>query len=230
MQNSKLARSIKLVMPLRRFKFIIIALVLTSGSTLYAIAPKVGRLAAAKYFQKNPDEKEKNIRYLASEEGGLSADERYLAFGASVFTKSDAFSWGDVNKEQDVGKLGFDMTYRLSESNYIDYALRVLYTEYEPLKQKANKMSFMYAILLPDAGSKFPLYFGAAAGPGVFFTQLSNESRVTLDYQLFLGFRIFNLFDSTGFYIEGGMKNHLQLTSDGQLNGTYLAGGAIFTF
>lgn len=192
-------------------------------------APKVGRTAAAKYFQKNPDEF-KNNRDIASDEEGLREEERYLAFGASLFTKSESFSWGSANKEQNIGKLGLDMTYRLSQSNYVDYALRVSYAEYEPLNQKANKMSFMYAAVLPDAGSKFPLYFGAAAGLGIFFTQLSNESPVTADYQLFLGLRMFNLFDSTGFYLEAGMKNHLQITTDGQLNGTYISSGAIFTF
>lgn len=209
---------------------ITILFMLLMDCNVYAAAPKVGKSAAAKYFQKNPEDQTKNIRYVASEEYGLGAEERYLAFGASLFTNSESYNWGNINNEKDIGKYGFDMTYRLSQSNYVDYAIRVSYSEYAPLNQKANKMSFMYAATLPDAGSKFPLYFGAAAGPGIFFTQLNNESSIALDYQLFLGLRIFNLFDSTGFYIEGGMKNHLQLTSDGQLNGTYISSGAIFTF
>lgn len=221
-------------MPLRKLKSVTVVLFLISFCQAQATAPKVGKAAAAKYFLKNTDAQSKNTRYTASEEteGGASsyAFERYLAFGLSIFTKSEAYNWGSNNKEQNIGKLGLDMTYTLSQSNYVDYALRVSYTEYVPLNQKANKMSFMYAATLPDASSKFPLYFGAAAGPGIFFTQLSNESSLTLDYQLFLGLRIFNLFDNTGFYLEGGMKNHLQLTSDGQLNGTYLSAGGIFTF
>lgn len=203
--------------------------ILGFNSASAAAAPKVGRAAAAKYFQQNPDA-QKATRYVASEDGSISAGERYLMFGGSLFTKTEAFNWGTVNKQEDVGKYGVDMTYRLDSTNYIDYALKVAYTEYEVQKQRASKMSFMYAAILPDAGSKFPLYFGAAAGPGVFFTQLANESSVTLDYQLFLGLRIFDLFGSTGFYLEGGMKNHLQLTSDGQLNGTYMSAGAIFSF
>lgn len=197
-------------------------------TSAWASAPKVGRDAAAKYFQKNPSAQAENYRQLASET--LSAEERYLMFGASLHTKSDSFNWGRINKESDVGKWGVDMTYRLETTSLIDYSLRVSYNEYSAFNQRANKLSFMYAVMLPDAASKFPLYFGAAAGPGVFLTQLSDESAVSLDYQLFLGLRIFNMFDTTGFYIEGGMKNHLQLTSDGQVNGTYIAGGAIFTF
>lgn len=207
-----------------------IVLSFLGASYSYAAAPKVGRSAAAKYFQQNPEEQSKNQRYVASHEAGLSNEERYLALGLSLFTKSESYNWGTINKAQDVGKLGLDMTYRLDQSNYIDYALRVSYNEYEVQSQRANKISFMYAVTLPDASSKFPLYFGAAAGPGVFFTQLGNESVLTLDYLLYFGLRIFNLLDTTGFYIEGGMKNHIQLTSDGQLNGTYISAGAVFTF
>lgn len=211
-------------------KIIISLFVLLGSSLSFSAAPKVGKQAAAKYFQKNTEQQVRDARYVASDEQSLGSEERYLAFGVSLFTKSESYNWGNINKEVDIGKYGVDMTYRLSESNYVDYALRVSYSEYTPLNQKANKISFMYAATLPDAGSKFPLYFGVAAGPGVFFTQLPDESPVALDYQLFLGLRIFNLFDSTGFYIEGGMKNHLQFTSDGQLNGTYISAGALFTF
>lgn len=217
-------------MTLKDTKIVNIIFLLCWASIAYPAAPKVGKIAAAKYFEKNSEEQIKNNRALASIEDVLRPEDRYLAFGVSSFTKSDAYNWGSANKEQNIGKIGLDMTYRLSESNYIDYGLRVLYTQYEPLNKKTSKMSFMYAAILPDAGSKFPLYFGAAAGPGIFFEQLADESSVALDYQLFLGLRIFNLFDSTGFFLEGGIKNHIQLTSDGQLNGMYVSSGAIFTF
>lgn len=140
-------------------------------------------------------------------------------------------SGGRSGKETDIAKFGIDLTYRISQyNNLLDQAVRVSYNEYEPITKKATKMSFMYALTLPDAGSKFPLYFGFAAGPGIFFKQLEDESSLSLDYQLFLGLRLFNIFDSTGFYIESGLRNHLHITSDGQLNGTYFGAGAVFTF
>lgn len=215
-------------MLLNRCTLLFVFSTLAITATAFANAPKVGRAAAAKYFQQNPSqEATQYTRSVASD----YATDRYLALGLSLYTKSDSYQWGPVNKEEDVGKWGLDVTYRLgSHADLLDYALRVSYTEYEPVNRKANKMSFMYAVTFPDASSKFPLYFGAAVGPGVFFTQISNESSLTLDYQLFLGLRIFNLFESAGFYVEGGMKNHLQLTSDGQLNGTYVSAGAIFNF
>lgn len=209
----------------------------------FAGAPKVGKSAAAKYFQSgnkvgdsrfsqldNSEEATQQRRYPSSVES-LSTDERYLAFGLSNYMSSDTYNWGMSGKEESVGKWGVDMTYRISEyNNLLDQAVRVSYTEYKPAGKRASKMSFMYAMTLPDAGSKFPLYFGFAAGPGIFFKQLEDESSISLDYQLYLGLRLFNLFESTGFYVEAGLKNHLQLTSDGQVNGNYISTGAIFTF
>lgn len=209
-----------------------IFILMLASPYVHANAPKVGRAAAAKYFQQNPTKQDADYRRnMASEGYSLSSGDRFLALGASFHTQSDAYQWGPINKEESVGKWGVDLTYRMSSYNdLLDYSIRVSYNEYEPLNQRANKMSFLYAVTFPDASSQFPLYFGAAAGPGIFFKQINNESSLSLDYQLFLGLRIFNLFESAGFYVEGGMKNHLQLTSDGQLNGTYMAAGAIFTF
>lgn len=196
---------------------------------LHANAPKVGRSAAAKYFQKNPDQEPTQYRYTASESGGDMG--RLLGLGVSTYTKSDSYSWGTNTKETGVAKWGLDLSYRLSQYNsLLDYSLRVSYSEFEPANQRANKLSFMYAATFPDADSRFPLYFGLAGGAGVFMTQITDESPVSFDYQLFAGARIFELFEKTGFYIEGGLKNHLQLTSSGQLNGTYLAAGLMFTF
>jgi hypothetical protein len=204
-----------------------VVLILSGSVEASSYAPKVGRAAAAKYFQKNPESVTRDV----ASDGSYGGGDRYLTFGLSKFTKSDSFSWGGNGKETDVGKWGLDMNYRLSQYNsLLDYSLRVSYQEYEPHNQTAKKLIFSYAMTLPDAESRFPLYFGAGVGAGVFLSQLPDESPVSLDYQLFLGMRLFNVFESTGFYLEGGLKNHLQLTSDGQLNGTYVSAGAVFTF
>jgi hypothetical protein len=67
-------------------------------------------------------------------------------------------------------------------------------------------------------------------GPGIFFKQASQESSLSLDYELVAGARLFDMVENTGFFLEFGLKNHLLLLSDGQFNGVYLAGGALFTF
>ncbi len=196
-----------------------------------ASAPKVGRDAAAKYFQKKGQE----YRGVAEESAEFTVDSgtdhRYMTFGGSVFTNSNSYDWGKSGEETDVGKWGIDMTYRLSQyNNLLDYALRVSYIDYTAVSRRANKLSFLYSAMLPDAHSKFPLYFGAAAGAGIFLTQLQDESPLSLDYQVFMGLRFFDLFDNSGFYIESGLKNHIQLTTNGQLNGTYIGAGAVFSF
>jgi len=199
-------------------------------------APKVGRNAAAKYFQKNGsasanyDVEPIQPRYPSSIDS-LGPQEHYLALGVGSFTSSDIYKWGNAGQQIDIAKIGFDMTYRLTpESRLFDEVVRVSYNTYEPLGDKASKMSFMYGITFPDAGSQFPLYFGLLAGPGIFFKQLDGESSLALDYQMILGLRLFNLYESAGFFIEGGLRNHLHITSDGQLNGTFVSAGAVFTF
>lgn len=221
----------------QKFSFILsvflLSLILPSLS--YANAPKVGRAAAAKYFQAKGGPEDADDRHTyprnPSQIESLGADERYLALGISNYMGSDSYNWGTSSKEEDVGKWGVDLTYRISQyNNLLDQAIRISYTEFQPTGKRASKMSFMYALTLPDAGSKFPLYFGFAVGPGIFFKQLDSESPIALDYQMFAGLRLFNVFENTGFYVEGGLKNHLQLTSDGQLNGSYISVGGIFTF
>ncbi len=213
---------------------IIYTILILATSVSSANAPKVGKSAAAKYFQakgiSNESDMENRDRHPSSIES-LGDQEHYLAVGIGSFTQTDSYNWGQSTKEEDVGKFGIDMTYRLAQEGYLfDQALRVSYNEFKAVGERATKLSFMYAMTLPDAGSKFPLYFGLAAGPGVFLKQLSGESALSLDYQLFLGLRLFNLLDKTGFYVEGGMRNHLHLATDGQLNGTFISAGAVFTF
>lgn len=203
-----------------------------SSTGFAAGAPLVGKKAAAKYFQAKGDNNSYEAtppRFPTSIES-LGSDDHFMAIGVSSYTSSKAYKW-KINNEEDVGKSGLDMTYRLTqEYQLFDEVIRVSYNTYRPAGDKASKMSFLYGLTFPDATSRFPLYFGIAAGPGIFFKQLDGESTIALDYQMFLGLRLFNLFESTGFFVEGGIKNHLHLTSDGQLNGTYVSAGAIFTF
>ena len=91
-------------------------------------------------------------------------------------------------------------------------------------------MALVPMIMFPDSGSRFPLYFGFGAGPGVFFSQLAGKSYFALNYELIAGARLFNVLQDVGFFIETGLKNNILLLSDGQFNGLWLNVGAIFTF
>lgn len=186
-------------------------------------SPRVGRAAAAKYFEKRgPAEDSENA-------GGAS--DHYLAIHIGKYMGSQAYEWGGHGKEEDVGGNNIGLTYRIDQwNNSMDFAMRVDFQEFSAANEKQTKLSLLPMLTFPDANSKFPLYFGAGAGLGVFFKQVRDESTISLDYQLILGARFFNVFENTGFFIESGLKNHILVLSSGQLNGTFIAAGAVFTF
>ncbi len=187
-----------------------------------AEAPVVGREAAAKYFQK---------REPAESSLTTGNEDHYLALHLGTYTSSQAYEWGRHGKEEDIGSTNLGVTYRVGEwHNSMDLNVRIEYSEFKVAGEKPNKLSFMPLITFPDSGSKFPLYFGAGIGLGIFMKQISEESPLSLDYQLVAGARFFNVFENTGFFIESGLKNHLLITSSGQLNGVFVSGGAVFTF
>jgi hypothetical protein len=214
---------------------ILIFAILTMSVFSYAGAPKVGRSAAARYFQL---EKQAERRGTASSEndapsssGGSYLKDHFMALGFGTFSEGTAYNWGQNGKQTQVGKWGADLTYRFSEQEYLfDESLKISYAQHEPAAQETSKLSFLYAFSFPEANSKFPIYFGGAGGLGVYLKQIDEESLISFDYQLYLGLRAFNLFDSVGVYVEGGMRNHLHVTSDGQFNGTFLSLGTIFNF
>ena len=187
---------------------------------------KTGRQKAQEYF-KSDAEKSKSS---ASKSEAVGADDHYLAIHIGQFMQSETWLWGQKEKQKDNGKNSFGVTYRFDEWGQTDLNVRFEFNEFEVLDKKPLKFSILPLIVFPEAGSKFPLYFGAGAGLGVFFKQVDQESSLSLDYQIFMGARFFNVYGSSGFFIETGLKNHLLLLSDGQLNGTYLSLGALFTF
>lgn len=182
--------------------------------------PRVGRDAAAKYFQKREP----------AQFSGSSA-EHYLALHFGKYMGSQAYEWGKRGREDNVGGLNGGVTYRVGEwINSMDLNIRIDYQEFEVLGENTSKLSIMPLITFPDSASRFPLYFGFGGGLGVFFKQLEDKSPISFDYQLVLGARFFDIYENTGFFIESGLKNHLHLLTTGQLNGTFLTFGMVFTF
>ncbi|MEK2687975.1 hypothetical protein [Bdellovibrio sp. GT3] len=191
--------------------------------------PVVGRDAAAKYFQKDSQDDTTYVGGGSQSNNGPS--DHYLALHYGRYMASQSYDWGKNGQEDNVGKNSFGVTYRVGEwYNSMDLALRMEYNDYEVGGENPSKISFLPVIMFPDASSRFPLYFGAGAGLGIFMKQTNSKSMLTLDYQLIAGARFFNVFESTGFFIEAGLRNSLFLLTSGQLNGTFLAAGLVFTF
>lgn len=167
-------------------------------------------------------------RAPAQAEGDRS---HFLGLHFGGFIDSEAYKWGERDHSEDNGKLTVGVTYRMGEwTQTMDLLLRADFTSYELIDGKPVKLSIMPMLVFPEASSKFPLYFGIGAGPGIYFKQISQESALAFDYQLIGGVRLFDVFENTGFSFEMGLKNHLHLLSDGQFNGVFAAAGVIFTF
>lgn len=208
--------------------------ILAATSVSYASDPVVGREAAQKYFQKTDDvsyESNGGDAVFGNRGAASQGTDKYLALHYGRYMSSESYSWDRKGNTDDVGKNQFGLTYKVSDAyDSLDVAIRVDYLEYDLTESKPTKLSFLPIITFPQASSRFPLYFGMGAGLGVFLKQESGKSAVSFDYQLFAGARFFNVFENTGFFIEAGLKNHLNLLSTGQFNGTYLASGLVFTF
>lgn len=198
-------------------------------------SPRVGRQAAAKYMSpKRPDEADTENENEASHDRSPAAagsGDHYLALHVGWFVNDNAYKWGAPDNQTNVGRYNFGVTYRFGEwVNSMDLLFRFDVSKINLAEGGVTKFSILPIVTFPDASSRFPLYFGAGLGLGVFGTQIAGESALSIDYQLLAGARFFNVWDQTGLFVEGGIKNHLFLLSDGQFNGTFIATGLVFTF
>ncbi len=183
--------------------------------------PVVGRDAAAGYMG----------RPQSDQVAPSGPRDHFMAVHIGKLVNADSWKWGDQTKNKDVGSATIGVTYRVKEwMDTTDFLIRIDLNEYDIDGEKPQKLSFIPMIVFPEAASEFPLYFGAGIGLGVFFKQLDAESAVALDYQMILGIRFFDVFESTGLFLESGIKNHVQLTDDGQVNASFISTGALFTF
>lgn len=192
-----------------------------------AIAPAHGKDKANQYFlTRKPNSASRG----PAAEGGAGATPRFLAIHIGRMFADEAYKWGHED-QKNIGGLNAGVTYRLGEwVNSMDLAMRIEYTSYSLVEDPARKVSIGALVTFPDANSRFPLYFGAGLGAGLFIKQLHAESVLALDYQVVAGARFLNVFDNVGLMVESGVKNHLFLLSDGQYNGVFINVGAVFAF
>jgi hypothetical protein len=183
-----------------------------------------GKAAAQKFFTHKNKSSESTF-------GGNSED-HYLMFGIGSFINSKSYKWGPDRSLADPGEFNAGVTYRFGEwVNSMDFMVRLEYQTFDVNSSTdPKKMSIVPMFIFPDARSGFPIYFGAGAGVGIFFSQPDDESNISFDYQIVLGGRMLNVFDTVGFFAETGVKNHVLLLSSGQLNGVFVTIGSVFTF
>ncbi len=207
-------------MGLKNSFLIVMACICSATVTVSAAAKRVGRQAAAEYFQ--------NSSTTAS--NGSSGGDNFMMIDYGAFTKSEAYQWPMTGPKKSVAKATYGITYLLSEWNSLDLNLRADFNEFLINQERLVKISFLPLITFPRIETRFPIYFGMGAGLGVFFKQIDSESNLSFDYQLVTGVRMMDVLNGMGFFVEYGLKNHLHLLSDGQLNATAVTGGAVFSF
>ncbi len=184
-----------------------------------------GKEKAGQYFQTR-----KTTPARAPQEETAGPAPRYLAMHLGGFFTDQAYRWGD-GEQKNVGRFNAGVTYRLGEwVNSMDFAVRIEYTSYSLNEQDARKLSIAPLLTFPDANSRFPIYFGGGLGLGMFIKQIKSKSPLSLDWQLVVGVRFLNLFNRMGLMLETGLKNHVFLLSDGQLNGVFINVGTVFMF
>ncbi len=183
---------------------------------------------ARKFFRKPASDSASTHNSSSSNSG---SGEHYLAIHVGSFIGSDTYQWGQTPHLSNAGRLNLGLTYRLSSmGSFADTAIRVDFMGFGLPEGNPVQVAILPMILFPEAGSKFPLYFGVGAGPGFFLNQISQESFLSINYELVAGARFFNVIDTTGFFIEGGLKDGFLLLTDGQYIGYFLSVGVVFAF
>lgn len=175
----------------------------------------VGRAAAQKYFTKEIRTSSINTRLLSLHIGG--------------YLRSKAYQWGDKTSVEGPGARTTGVTYKIGEwPQTMDLNIRLDYFQYDIEREHPIKISFLPLLTFPDSATNFPLYFGVGAGPGIFLSQMAQESSLSLDYQLIFGVRWNDIWRTSGFFIESGIKDHIHVLSDGQFTSQFLTAGAVF--
>ena len=202
---------------------------LISSVILAQNKPLVGRKAAEKYFTRSPQNDYQDLNNPGDNKTSVAPLEEVLMLNIGSFIGSESIRWGSQNY-QNIGRANYGVTFLFDTWKGLDRHLRFEFQEYVIQDRSPRKLALLPLVTFPRAEKKFPLYFGFGLGLGAFFHQVPGESDFSLDYQLVGGVRFFDIFDRLGFFAELSMKNHLNLLSDGQVNGTALNTGLVFTF
>jgi hypothetical protein len=181
---------------------------------------EVGRGSAAKYFEKSDTS--------SSTKHGTGENVLYIMAGPYI--NSASYAWKGSDKRTGIAKNSYSFTYLFEQWHNIDTNIRGDFTDFAIDDERLLKFSILPLWTFPLVETRFPLYFGLGAGLGIFFKQVDQESNLSFDYQLVVGTRFLDLLGNAGAVIEFGMKNHVHLLSDGQLNATALTVGTVFSF
>ncbi|MCB0379169.1 MAG: hypothetical protein KDD33_11820 [Bdellovibrionales bacterium] len=185
-------------------------------------AAQTGKKAAQKYFVKKGEEGRSTASTSITSAGNYKG---LFTLSAGTLFASKSYNWAE--QQSPTGwSLQLDYHRRL-KSSFFATVYQLEMQKFQTSPREASKLSFLFGVTVPK-NLEFPVYIGVAAGPGIFLKQLAGESLLTLDYKGFVGLR-YNQ-DHSQFFLESGVKNHVNVLSDGQLSSWFLASGVAYKF
>lgn len=114
-----------------------------------------------------------------------------------------------------------------------EYVAQGFYIDYSRFDSKKNekddqKFTVLTGLIFPRLETQFPLYLRGALGLGYFTGDFANDT-LTVDYNLYTGFRVFT-HSGMLFNIEMGSKNYTRIFQSSYLNSFVLNSGLAFVF
>ena len=161
---------------------------------------------------------------------------RFIGILGGHTFKSSAYNWGDMqcsDKCQDIGGYQVGLVYgtRMNWKS-VDLLWRAVVNFFN-LKDEYKPISFSIKpnLVFPEIKSKVPIYVGIGAGLGMFTRQASKTSALSVDIDMFTGFRAMNVLSSLGFFAEVGWQTKIFLLSTrGRFISGYVAAGTGLNF
>lgn len=182
--------------------------------------PKTGWAEATKFFTKD----HKSVSASVEDDDIDTGGNRLVFLNNAIFVNN--------NSRDNLGNQGrWGMTLGLewdkeifAQGFYIDYA----YYQSKNSLTDDKKFAVLGGLTFPRLETQFPLYLRGNLGLG-YFTGDFSRSTLTVDYNLYTGFRIFT-HSGMLFSLELGSKNYTRLLQQSYLNSFVLNSGLAFVF
>lgn len=179
-------------------------------------AAETGRQAAMKYFTKKSKTRSKT-------RAPASSGSRLLGISMGTLVNSKSYNWA----EEEFSGWTAELTYLSETDGNFGRGLHLEMQKFADQVDDLTKVSFLFSMTFPKRIS-FPVYVGAAVGPGFFIKQREGESEFSLDYKAYLGLRLNQV--NSQYFLQTGVKNHVHVLSDGQFVGWFVSSGVAYLF
>ena len=190
------------------------------GGVHQCFAVETGKKAAMKYFIDKSETPSVVSRAPSSNKGSYA---QLFSLTAGTLVNGTSYGWAG----EDLGGWNMQLAYRRGTSSFLAQAFHFEFQKFTTEEEEFSKVSLLLSFIFPKSVT-FPVYIGAAAGPGFFLKQLGDESSLSLDYKAYVGLRLNQ--EHSQFILESGVKNHVHMLSDGQFIGWFVSSGVAYKF